>query len=49
MRGGDEIEIYPSPRLLERSPGAEEEEEEEGQKAERRNAWFNVTKSWTAM
>lgn len=33
MRGGDEIEIYPSPRLLERSPGAEEEEEEEGQKA----------------
>lgn len=44
MRGGDEIEIYPSPRLLE--PGAEEEEEEEkGQKAERRNAWFNVTKS----
>lgn len=45
MRGGDEIEIYPSPRLLERSSGAEEEEEEEGQKAERRNAWFNVTKS----
>lgn len=45
MRGGDEIEIYPSPRLLERSPGTEEEEEEEGQKAERRNAWFNVTKS----
>lgn len=45
MRGGDEIEIYPSPRLLERSLGAEEEEEEEGQKAERRNAWFNVTKS----